>query len=72
MAREVEYSRGSGAVYARVLREVQGAKADIASADGALVGGLNRQLGGARLLAAQWVGREGGGAVAAAAAAAQQ
>ena len=56
LSREVDYARASTSVYARVLKEVHGAKADIAQLDARHVGGLGRQLSGARLVAARLAG----------------
>jgi hypothetical protein len=56
LAREVDYARSSTTVYARVLKEVHGAKADIATLDARHVGGLGRQVAGARLVAAKLTG----------------
>ena len=56
LSREVDYARSSTSVYARVLKEVHGAKADIAQLDAKHVGALGRQLSGARLVAARLAG----------------
>ncbi len=56
LAREVEYARASTSVYTRVLKEVHAVKADIAAADERHLGGLGRQLSGARIVAARVVG----------------
>jgi hypothetical protein len=58
MAKEVGYSRGSSEAHARVLREVEAMKSDVAAVDAVEVAGLARHIGGARVTAAAWVGRE--------------
>ena len=52
----MDYARSSTTVYARVLKEVHGAKQDIATLDARHVGGLGRQVAGARLVAAKLTG----------------
>jgi len=58
MSKEVGYSRSSSEVDVRVLREAEAMKGDIGALDGREVAGLARHIGGARVAAAAWVGRE--------------
>ena len=58
MAKEVGYSRSSSEAHARVLREVEAMKSDVAAVDAVEVAGLARHICGARVTAAAWVGRE--------------
>lgn len=67
LAREVEYSRTSTAVYGRVLKEAQGVQADMGTLHESLEA-LGGQIGGARFIAARLAGLEVGGAAVAAAA----
>lgn len=64
LAREVEAASNSTGVYGRVVKEVTAVKGDVTGLHGAL-GGLGLQVGGARLVAAQFAGWSEGGAVAA-------
>lgn len=57
MVKEVNFSRSSSDVHARTLREVQALKGDLAGVDAAAAG-LAQHIGGARVAAAEWVGRE--------------
>ncbi len=52
LAREVEYARTSTALYASVLKDVQGVKGDVVAL-GATVEGLADGISGARLVAAR-------------------
>lgn len=56
LSREVAYAQASTSVYNRVLREVNGAKTDIATLDARHIGGLGRQVSGARIVAARLAG----------------
>ena len=58
LAKEVGYSRSSSDVHARVLRELEAMKGDVAGVDSVQVAGLALRIGGARVTAAEWVGRE--------------